>query len=85
MWHALFTYSPAEGHLGSFLVLINRSEKRGHKHHGQVLKENKFSFLLIVNLGRRFLDHKITVKINFIRRKCLSKNALGIFIETTLS
>ena len=40
---------------------------------------------MIVNLGRRFLDHKITVKINFIRIKCLSKNALGIFIETTLS
>lgn len=40
---------------------------------------------MIVNLGRRFLDHKIMVKINLIRIKCLSKNALVIFIEITLN
>ena len=44
------------------------------------LCEHKFSFLSSVNLGRRFLDHMIMVKIHFIRIKYLSKNALVIFI-----
>ena len=47
---------------------------------GKFLCEHKFSFLSSVNLGRRFLDHMIMVKIPFIRIKYLSKNALVIFI-----